>query len=128
LLQVASLFTLLSSCAAATARINPPSLATTHMAMLTGGLLGLLGLVSLGLGISAVAAGGGPTIAAVPRLITREGLSVYRLRDLWAITDQQQRPPVPWLSACGYLVVSHFRSVQLLELQETAASLRRTPP
>jgi hypothetical protein len=141
LLQAAGLFTLFYLVLPQRLPINPPSLTSTQMTMLTGEILSLLGLVSLGLGMSAVATGRWAVVAAIASLLIYEGLSVYRVWELWTLTDQDQRPPFPWLMAYGYLVVwcgmtallcylvvTHFRSVQLLELQETAASLRRAPP
>jgi hypothetical protein len=120
--------------------VNPTVLTSTQMAMLTSELLSLLGLVSLGLGVYAVATSRWMIVSALLTLAAYEGLGIYRAWELWALPAEIERPPFAWLGAyayvvvwCGmtllvcYLVVARYRSVRLQELQEAAARLRIAP-
>lgn len=78
LVQIAGLATLFYLVLPQRIPIKPAALTSTQVAMLTGEVLSLLGLLALGLGVYALATSRWMIVAAVSTLAVHEGLGFYR--------------------------------------------------
>ena len=108
--------------------VRPPQLTHTQILSSTGELLSIVGFVSLGLGMYAISKNKWMTLTAIVTLISYEGLSAYRLWELWDVSPTDPRPRIAWqlaylfiVARCCltfivcYLVVAHYRFLRLQE-------------
>jgi hypothetical protein len=74
----------------------PEWLTSTQLGLGLSEALGVLGFASLVLGVYAIG-GSGPAWVLLPLMTVYESLSLYRMLQLWPVSEQAPRPPLePW--------------------------------